>query len=68
MSVEDVVWRRSARCSASNCVEVGFDDVSVWLRTSQSPEGPRLRLSQAEWSVFTDAIKAEEFSGPGAAA
>jgi hypothetical protein len=57
---EDIRWRRSSRCSAGTCVEVGVDEANVWVRNSQQPETAVL-LSASEWTAFVAGVKDGEF-------
>ena len=36
---------------------------AIGLRDSKNPDQPFLRFSRAQWSMFTEAIKAGEFQG-----
>jgi hypothetical protein len=58
------VWRKSSRSSAegANCVEVADLAGTVGVRDSKNPAGTVLRLNPAAWSVFTAAIRDDEFN------
>ncbi|RSM64449.1 DUF397 domain-containing protein [Actinoplanes sp. ATCC 53533] len=59
-----VEWLKSSYCADSACVEVArIAPDAVGLRDSKNPDLPFLRFSNAEWSTFTEAIKAGEFQG-----
>jgi len=52
----DVIsWRRA--CASADCVEVGLDADHVLVRSSQAPDGPRLRFTHQEWSVFLAGVR-----------
>jgi hypothetical protein len=53
-------WRKSSYSSGQGgeCVEVGTDARTVAVRdTMQEGHGPVLRVSPADWSRFTKALK-----------
>jgi len=57
---DSLKWVRAKRSGSSggNCVEVAtLPDSTRLVRDSKNPAGPRLTVSAAEWSAFTDAIK-----------
>ena len=54
-------FRRSTRCSASACVEVGMANGDVLVRDSKSDRGPTLAFTAEEFAAFVDGVKAGEF-------
>jgi hypothetical protein len=48
---EDLVWRRSARCSSSTCPEVAVTRQRVYLRDAKHPDLVQV-YSYAEWGDF----------------
>jgi hypothetical protein len=60
----DSRWRKSSFSGGGgeDCVEVASFATTrmIALRDSKNPTGPRLHLSQAQWSKFIDAIKGDE--------
>jgi hypothetical protein len=57
-------WRKSARSSPGECVEVLIGRESVQLRDSKDREGPVLRFSHAEWQAFLGGVGDGEFDLP----
>jgi Domain of unknown function (DUF397) len=55
------VWRKSARCGDSACVEVARVDGEYLVRDSKNPQGPRLRFTAREWEAFTAGVVAGDF-------
>ena len=53
-------WRRSARCSDGNCVEVNAGEDGVLVRSSADP-AVQLPLAAETWKAFVDDLKADEF-------
>jgi hypothetical protein len=47
-----LVWRRSGRCGSNACVEVAYDDLFTYVRSSRDPRGPSLRFAHAAWEAF----------------
>jgi hypothetical protein len=60
------IWRKSPASGTSGCVEIAFVGDDVLVRDSKDVEGPHLKFSQAEWSVFIEAVRAGAFSIPHA--
>lgn len=55
-------WRTSSFSGTQgNCVEVAFDDDSVYVRDSKDREGPVLRFTHAEWDAFKSGVVEGEF-------
>lgn len=56
-------WRKSSLSNGGgNCVEVAqLDDGTTAVRDSKCPDGAVLVFNPAEWSAFTEGIKAGEF-------
>ncbi len=58
-----VVWRRSSRCDAGNCMEVAdIEDDQIGLRDSKLPESGYLRFSRSSWNSFLAGIRAGDFN------
>ena len=56
-------WRKApARSAHGNCVETASCACGARVRDSKDPDGPVLAFSRAEWTGFTTAIKAGEFT------
>jgi len=56
------VWRKStAPQGGGDCVEVSITSESVLMRHSQSPHGPVLKFSLAEWQAFLTGVRNGEF-------
>jgi hypothetical protein len=56
-------WRKSSRSGGnngggSNCVEVATTPEAILVRDSKNPDGPRLAITPAAWSTFTNTIRA----------
>lgn len=58
-------WLKSSACNESDCLEVRGQMGSVEMRASQSPDGPVLRFTSAQWSVFLEQIRDGEFDDLG---
>jgi hypothetical protein len=55
-------WRKSSRSGGnngggSNCVEVATTPEAILVRDSKNPDGPRLAITPAAWSTFTNTIR-----------
>jgi hypothetical protein len=55
-------WRKSSRSGGnngggSNCVEVATAPDAILVRDSKDPNGPRLAVTPAAWSAFTDTVR-----------
>jgi hypothetical protein len=57
------VWRKSTASGggSGNCVEVSITSESVFMRHSQSPNGPVLAFSLPEWEAFLTGVRDGEF-------
>ncbi|HEX2417178.1 MAG TPA: DUF397 domain-containing protein [Micromonosporaceae bacterium] len=56
-------WKKSRRSASSNCVEVRLTDTGmIQVRDSKHPEGLVLGFTRAQWSIFIDVAKSDEFS------
>lgn len=53
-------YRRSSKCEAGNCVEVGKAHEDVHIRDSGAPEVV-LQVPQEDFAGFLDAVKRGEF-------
>ena len=54
-------WRRSRRCEAGHCVEVGRDGERVSMRDSTAPDRAVLVFSRESWAAFLAGVKEGEF-------
>jgi hypothetical protein len=55
-------WRKSTRSTgATNCVAVANLGGYRAVRDSKDPNGPALRFTTEQWSVFTTGIRTGEF-------
>jgi hypothetical protein len=57
---QSVMWRKSSRSQDQTlgcCVELASFGVVRAIRDSKNPDGPRLRLSGAEFRMFLDDVK-----------
>lgn len=62
----DVGWRTTSICEgATGCVEVGFVDGAVLVRSSRASDGPVVRFDDDEWDAFVLGVKAGDFERPG---
>jgi hypothetical protein len=59
--MSEAEWRKSSRCSNSNCVEVAFLDNEVAVRDSKDKRGGILRFTSIEWKSFLDRARSGEF-------
>ncbi|MFE7965871.1 DUF397 domain-containing protein [Streptomyces cellulosae] len=51
----DLTWFKSSYSDSSNpndCVEVAIAPGTVHVRDSKAPDGPRLSVTAAAWSLF----------------
>lgn len=62
--MENLVWRKSSKCSGGQCVEVAFDGVCFLVRDSKGP-GPVLMFNDLEWAHFVAGVKAGDFDSAG---
>ncbi|WP_329109930.1 DUF397 domain-containing protein [Micromonospora sp. NBC_01699] len=54
-----VLWRKSSRSGAGDCVEVAHDlSGVVGVRDSKDPSGPVLTFTPAAWAGFVSATAA----------
>lgn len=51
-------FKKSSSCEGGTCVEVKFDDVLVTVRDSG---GGEVYYSLAEWGIFVQGVKNNEF-------
>jgi hypothetical protein len=58
---ENAIWRIASYCDSNGCVAVAKVNDEILLRDSKAPDGPVLRFSRAEWSVFLAGVRAGEF-------
>ena len=54
MSRSELNWFKSSYSSSGSgdCLEVALTPVTVHVRDSKNPQGPRLTLSPAAWTGF----------------
>ncbi|MFI0485555.1 DUF397 domain-containing protein [Actinomadura sp. 9N215] len=66
MSARNVRWRKSSRSDqhGGECVEVADLVVTVGVRDSKGPDGPRLAFGRVAWRVFADRVKADQHGMP----
>jgi hypothetical protein len=55
-------WHKSSRSGGnngggSNCLEVATTPKAILARDSKDPDGPRLAVTPAAWSTFTNAVR-----------
>jgi len=55
------MWRRSARCGTTSCIEVAKIGNLYLIRDSKEPDANPLSFTADEWTAFVHAIKADEF-------
>ncbi|MCF2525872.1 DUF397 domain-containing protein [Yinghuangia soli] len=50
----DIVWVKSSHSSneGGECVEVARTSVSVFVRDSKNPDGPRLQVPDGGWAAL----------------
>ncbi|MFI5954645.1 DUF397 domain-containing protein [Cryptosporangium sp. NPDC051539] len=61
-SSREVAWRRAARCSHTNCVEVARVGDAIAVRDSKAGEvGPLLAYPVPAWLAFLDGAKSGIF-------
>jgi hypothetical protein len=58
---DDLVWRRSTRCSSGACVEVADNVDTVLVRDSKDPGGTVLAFARLNWNAFLAAVKSGTF-------
>lgn len=56
----NLMFKRSSFCSTGSCVEVATAGGEFFIRDSKHPEGPVLRFTSAEWTVFLAGAAAGE--------
>jgi hypothetical protein len=61
MTSTNLIWRRSGRCTNSDCVEIAKDGDDYLIRDSKAPATEPLRLPGTAWHAFVAAIKDGEF-------
>jgi hypothetical protein len=62
VDLSNVVWRKSSRSGANNCVEVAFVDDLVAVRDSKDSDARVLIFTSAEWEAFIGGVENGEFS------
>ncbi len=56
-------WNKSSFCATNGCVEVRADGDGVQVRDSkQGANGPVLDFTAAEWTAFTEGVRAGELT------
>jgi hypothetical protein len=60
-SAESVTWKRSTRCSSSDCVEIARVGDAVLVRDSKDATGANLSFGLAEWQSFLAGVRLGEF-------
>lgn len=63
-------WRKATHSSGNggNCIEVATAGLTVAVRDSKDPDGPRLAFGAQAWKAFAGKVKGEFSSGRGACA
>jgi uncharacterized protein DUF397 len=56
-----IVWHKSTKSAAANCVEVAAVDGSILVRDSVNPRGLMLRFPSAAWSAFLAQTRDKDF-------
>jgi hypothetical protein len=68
-----VAWRKSSySTNGGDCVEVATiahdsgksSGITVLMRDSKDPNGPRLEFTDVEFQAFVQGVKDGEFNGP----
>ncbi|MFC4054016.1 DUF397 domain-containing protein [Actinomadura syzygii] len=59
MSTSNIRWRKSTRSGhqGGECVEVANLTAMIGVRDSKDPNGSKLTISPAAWTVFTREVK-----------
>ena len=59
MDLNKIAWRKASRSKedGSNCVELAMLSGFVAIRDSKNPDGPKLIISQSEFSKFSGTLK-----------
>jgi len=54
-------WKKSARCTSTNCLEATRDSTSgvVLLRDSAFPESPPVPFTEIEWVHFLNVVESD---------
>ncbi|MFA0839275.1 DUF397 domain-containing protein [Streptomyces rochei] len=55
----DLAWFKSSYSDTSNpsdCVEVAITPATIHVRDSKRPDGPRLTVPPASWTVFVAGV------------
>lgn len=52
-------WRRPKGCDTNACVETAESGDNVYVRHSESPDGPVLRFTRVEWAAFVRGLNAD---------
>jgi hypothetical protein len=59
-----LTWRKSTRCSTSNCVEIATDTTAVLMRDSKDTTQPPLTFNRDTWRGFLTAVRSGDFDQP----
>lgn len=50
-------WRRSTKCSNTQCVEVAENSTEFYVRDSKDTDSPVLAFDRAGWGAFISGIR-----------
>jgi len=51
-------WRKPARSGSNgNCVEITATSITITIRDSRDPHGPRLAFTLGQWRAFTATLR-----------
>jgi hypothetical protein len=60
-----LVWVKSSKCDAGNCVEVAHAGAEVLVRDSFVPGDGTLAFSRRDWATFVNSVVEGELAHPG---
>lgn len=60
--MNELIFRKSSRCSGGSCVEVASDGENFLIRDSKRPDVAPLAFTKDEWVAFVEGVNAGEFS------
>lgn len=63
-TVNHLTWRKSTRCTTSNCVELATDSTTVLMRDSKDLTRAPLSFDRGAWQDFVTAVRAGIFDLP----
>lgn len=59
-----VIWRKSSRSGAGDCVEIAFDGACVLMRDSKDRPSAVLALTKAQWLLLRRSIRRSHDGSP----